>query len=292
MNVFSAWLLPLVVAYLMLAMGLALRPADFLALLAAPRAALLGVLSQLLLLPLLGFLVASLGGLPPVYAAGLMIIAACPGGPMSNLLTHLAGGDTALSIALTAVMSLVAIVTLPLIVGFSLPHFMGETAPPLPVAGTIFGLMAMTLVPVALGMTFKSSLPDLAARIEPAARRMAALLFVLFLFAAVAMEWQTVTTHLPDIAPPVIALNILVMTSAFALASAARLERERRIAITLECGIQNGSLAMFVAATLLGNDEMMLPGAAYGLFMFPTALLFVALLHRTGRHVVRAGGMR
>lgn len=275
MNIFTEYLLPLVVAVIMLSMGLALAPRDFLTVAREPKAALLGILSQLFLLPLLGFAIASMSAIPPVYAAGLMIIAACPGGPMSNLLTHLAGGDTALSIALTAVMSLVSIISLPLIVGLSLPWFMGEQAPALPIAGTILGLMAMTLAPVVLGMSLRTLAPRAALGIEPFARRLAVLLFVSFIVVAIALEWETVKSDLPAIAPPVIALNIAAMSAAYMIARLARLERDRTIAITLECGIQNGSLAMFVAATLLHNEPMMLPGAAYGLLMFPTALLFV-----------------
>lgn len=283
MNIFTAYLLPLIVALIMLAMGLALTPRDFTALAREPKAFAVGFFCQLAVLPLLGFAVASLTGMPPVLAVGLMIVAACPGGPMSNLLTHLAHGDTALSISLTACVSGLSIFTLPLITGFALGHFMGAEAPDLSITGTIVGLSFMTLLPVSTGMLIRWRMPHFAQRAEPVARRGAAMIFVLFIVAAVIMEWETVRLHVLDIAPPVLLLNLAAMTFAWLVAHISRVRADRVVALTLECGIQNGSLAMFVAATLLQNETMMLPGAAYGLFMFPTALLFVGLVLRRDR---------
>ncbi|GEQ98028.1 hypothetical protein JCM17844_16650 [Iodidimonas gelatinilytica] len=285
MNIFTAYLLPSIVALIMFSMGLALSVRDFAQVVQKPRAFAVGLMSQLLLLPALGFAVASLWPMPPVLAAGLMIIAACPGGAMSNLLTHLARGDTALSISLTAVISGLSVVTLPLVVGFSLPYFMGTKAPQLSLLGTIFGLSFMTLVPVSLGMAVRACVPGFALKVEPFARRTATVVFVMFIFAAIIMEWPTVRAELPAIAAPVLLLNLAAMTLAYGLAKMVRLVPDRVIALTLECGIQNGSLAMFVAATLLGNDTMMLPGAAYGLFMFPTAFLFVVFVLRGERRL-------
>lgn len=283
MNMFSEYLLPLTVALIMTAMGLALRPADFAAVLRAPSAVAVGLGCQILLLPAIGFVVASAWPMDPALAVGFMIIAACPGGPMSNLLTHLAHGDTALSISLTAVMSLIGIVTLPLIVSLSLPHFLGAAAPDISVAGTMFGVSVMTLVPVALGMAIRAVAPQFARALEPKARLGAAALFALLLVAAVAIEWDRVTAHLPALGPPVLLVNLLAMTGAFLIAKATANPPGRVVALTIECGIQNGSLAMFVAATLLGSEMMMLPGASYGLLMFPTALAFIAFVLRAER---------
>lgn len=287
MNIFTAILLPAVVAIIMIAMGLALRLADFAAVARAPRAVALGMGLQILVLPLLGLGVTALWPMAPELAVGLMIIAACPGGPMSNLLTHLAQGDTALSISLTALVSLVSILTLPLIVGAALPHFLGEAAPPLPLGGTILALSAMTLLPLAIGMALRAQAPALAMRIEPSARRAATGIFVLFVIAAVIREWALVRDHLPALAGPVMLLNLAAMSIAFLLARASRQPPGRSVALTIECGIQNGSLAMFVGATLLGSEMMMLPGAAYGLLMFPTALLFVGMALRGERAAAR-----
>ncbi len=283
MNIFTAYLLPLIVALIMLAMGLALSLRDFTVLVREPKAFAVGFFCQLVILPLLGFMVANLTGMPPELAVGLMIVSACPGGPMSNLLTHLAHGDTALSISLTACVSGISILTLPLITGFALDHFMAAEAPALPVAGTITGLSIMTLLPVSIGMLIKWRMPYFAQKAEPVARRAAAVTFVLFIVAAVIMEWEMVRLHALHIAPSVLMLNLAAMIVAWLIAQVLGVRADRVVALTLECGIQNGSLAMFVAASLLHNEVMMLPGAAYGLFMFPTALLFVGFTLQRGR---------
>ncbi len=288
MNFFTAWALPAIVAVIMFSMGLGLRPADFAAVAVRPRAFLVGAAAQLLLLPLLALLVIQLLGIGGGLAVGFMIIAAAPGGPMSNLLTHLGHGDTALSISLTAVISMISILTLPLIVSLALPHFMGAAAPELSLAGTVMTLSAMTLLPVLAGMALRGLWPRGAMRLEPAMRRLAVVLFLLFLVAAIWLARDLVRAHLPSLAPGILLLNLSAMTAAFLLAKSARLSPPQVIALTIECGIQNGSLAMFVGATLLGSEAMMLPGAAYGVLMFPTALLFVALVLRGERRLAKA----
>jgi len=287
MNIFTAILLPAVVAIIMIAMGLALQLRDFTEVARAPKAVALGIGLQILVLPVLGLAVISAWPMAPELAVGLMIIAACPGGPMSNLLTHLAHGDTALSISLTALVSLISIFSLPLIVGAALPHLLGEAAPPMPLGGTILALSAMTLLPLAIGMTLRAQVPALACRVEPVARRAATGVFILFIIAAVIREWALVRDHLPSLAGPVMLLNLAAMSVAYLLARGSRQPPGRSVALTIECGIQNGSLAMFVGATLLGSEMMMLPGAAYGLLMFPTALLFVGMVLRGERAAAR-----
>ncbi len=288
MNVLTAWLIPGVVMVIMFAMGLALHPRDFVAVARSPKAFTLGLTSQLLVLPILGLLVAALTAPDPRLAVGVIIIAASPGGPMSNFLTHLARADTALSISLTATTSFISILTLPLIVSLGLALFLGSEAPPISVADTILAIMAMTLLPVSAGMAVAWLWPRTAERIEPWARRIALLCFVGLIAAAIAVDWERVVRYTGAVAPLVILLNVAAMGSAYALALAARLPAERAIAITIECGIQNGSLAMFVGATLLHDELMMLPGAAYGVLMFPTAFAFIAWVVRRERAKAQA----
>ncbi len=283
MSVFTAWLIPGVVMAIMFSMGLALHPNDFLEVVRKPRAFAAGLAAQMLILPVLGFLVAWLTDPDPRLAVGLVIIAACPGGPMSNLLTHIARADTALSISLTATTSLLSILTIPLLVAGALALFVGRDAGEISVADTVLGVSAMTLLPVSLGMGVALIRPRLAERIEPWARRGASLLFVALVIGAIAVDWARVVEHFPTVAPLVVLLNLAAMVSAYALSQAARLVPERAIAVTIECGIQNGSLAMFVGATLLRDDVMMLPGAAYGVLMFPTAFAFIAWVVRRER---------
>ncbi|MFQ5346509.1 MAG: bile acid:sodium symporter family protein [Rhodothalassiaceae bacterium] len=288
MNFFSAWGLPAIVAVIMFAMGLGLRPADFAAVAARPKGFLVGAAAQLVLLPTLALAVVHALGITGGLAVGFMIIAAAPGGPMSNLLTHLGHGDTALSISLTAVISMISILTLPLIVALALPSFMGAAAPELSLAGTVMTLSAMTLLPVLAGMTLRGFWPAQAIWLEPFMRRLAIGFFLLFLVAAIWLARDLVRAHLLALAPGILLLNLSAMSAAFLLAKAARLSPPRVIALTIECGIQNGSLAMFVGATLLDSEAMMLPGAAYGVLMFPSALLFVALVLRGERRLARA----
>ena len=290
MNLLTAWLIPAVVMVIMFAMGLALHPRDFAAVAKSPKAFGLGLASQLMVLPALGFLVAALIAPDPRLAVGLVIIAASPGGPMSNFLTHLARADTALSISLTATTSFISILTLPLIVSLGLALFLGSKAPPISVTDTILAIMAMTLLPVTAGMGVARLWPHMAERIEPWARRIALICFVGLIAAAIAVDWERVVQYTGAVAPLVVLLNVAAMGSAYALALSARLAPERAIAITIECGIQNGSLAMFVGATLLHDQLMMLPGAAYGVLMFPTAFAFIAWVVRRERAKARAAG--
>lgn len=282
MNVITDVILPLALAFIMLSMGLALTPADFTRVIRQPRAAILGLGAQIVLLPIIAFvLVVALGSvwkMEPALAVGFMIIAACPGGVTSNLLTHLAKGDTALSISLTLITSLLAAVTVPLIVTMSMTWFMGADAPPLPLLSTIAGIFVIVTVPVLVGMTIKGLRPAFAARIEPGCRYTATGLFVVIVLAAVAAEWSLLVTHFAEIGPPVLALNILCMAMGWGIASLGRLDQRQSIAITLEAGLQNGTLAVLIAATFLANDLMVLPGGVYSLVMFFTAGAYIAVI--------------
>ena len=280
MNFVTDVLLPLALAFIMLSMGLALTPGDFFRVVRQPRAAVIGLVAQIIALPLIAFVMIvawrAVGVMDPVLAVGFMIIAACPGGVTSNLLTHLARGDTALSISLTAVTSVLAGITIPLIVTASNAWFLGAEAPPLPLFGTIVGIFGIVTVPVLIGMVIKGIGPAFAARIEPACRHVATALFVIIVIAAVASEWQLLTTHFDEIGPPVLVLNLVCMAMGWSLAKAARLGRDQSVAITLEAGLQNGTLAVLIAATFLGNEVMVVPGAVYSLVMFFTAGVYVA----------------
>ena len=280
MNVVTDVVLPLALAFIMLSMGLSLTPADFVRVVRRPHAALIGLTAQIVLLPLLAFaLVVAWGAawvMDPSLAVGFLIIAACPGGVTSNLLTHLARGDTALSISLTAVTSVVSSITIPLIVTAAMAWFLGADAPPLPLVGTIAGIFAIVTVPVLIGMAIKAVVPRLADRIEPACRHTAAALFVLIVVAAVIVEWPLLIAHFDEIGPPVLILNLACMAMGWALARSARLGRDQAVAITLEAGLQNGTLAVLIAATFLGSDLMVVPGGVYSLVMFFTAGAYVA----------------
>jgi BASS family bile acid:Na+ symporter len=280
-NVITQVFLPVSLAFIMFSVGLELAAKDFKRVAVQPKDFLIGALSQVVLLPLVAFLLLSIWRIDPALAVGVMIIAACPGGVTSNLMTYLARGDTALSVSLTAVISLLAIVTLPLIVGLSISHFMdAATAPDLSIGATVGGVFAITAVPVIIGMTVNHFAPAFARKFERTARIVASLLFVVIIAGAIFAERDNIVGYFLQAGPVTLALNLTMMALALAIARVAGLGARQRTAITLECGLQNGTLAVFVAATLIGSREMMVPGAIYSLLMFPTALAYLFLVMR------------
>ncbi len=275
-NIVTQVLLPISLAFIMFSLGLALVLDDFKRVIVQPKDFAVGALSQVVLLPAVAFLLVLLWPMEPALAVGVMILAACPGGVTSNLMTHLARGDTALSVSLTAVISVASVVTLPLIVGFAIVYLMdAETAPQLSVGRTVVGVFLITTVPVAIGMLVRHLQPAFAQAFEPRARVAASILFVLIILGAVLSERENLVSYFVQAGPVTLALNILMMVLAFGLANFFGVGAAQRTAITLECGLQNGTLAIFVAVTLIGNTTMMVPGGIYSLLMFATAGVFM-----------------
>lgn len=274
-------LLPLSLAFIMFSMGLALVIDDFRRVVTAPKAFAVGALAQMVLLPLVGFSIVTVWHVEPAVAVGVVLIAACPSGVTSNLLTHLARGDTALAISLTAVISVASVVSLPVIVNLALAQFLGVTsAVELPIARTIVSIFLITTVPVAIGMAVKHWRGGFADRFEPIARRIATILFIVIVLAAIYQERANVVRYFTVAGPITLALNIVMMAVGFYLARLFMLNRAQSIAISIETGIQNATLAIFVATTLLRSTEIAVPGAIYGLLMFVTAGVFVVMVRR------------
>jgi BASS family bile acid:Na+ symporter len=277
-----AQLLPLMLAIIMLSLGLTLQLADFRRVLLRPQALLLGLVGQLLLVPALGFGVAALSGLPPAMAVGLMVLVACPGGVSSGLLTHLARGDVALSIALTAITSVAAMLSLPLLVNASMQFFMDQANPAdLPLAHMVRSIFMLTTVPVLIGMGLRAWQPARVSRIVPATGRLATALFVGIVLATFWDQRQVLLAHLPTIGPATLLLNALILLGAWLLASAFGLLSRERIAVVTECGLQNSALGIYVAVQLLHNPAMSVPSVVYALLMNGGALIFVVLMRRT-----------
>ena len=280
-NVVTQLFLPLSLAFIMFSVGLELTLADFGRVATQPKDFIIGAFSQIVVLPLVAFGLLSVWTIDPALAVGVMIIASCPGGVTSNLMTYLARGDTALSVSLTATISLLAVFTLPLIVGFSIVHFMdAATAPEMSVINTIIGIFAITTVPTIIGMAVKGFASDFAERFERMARLIATVLFVIILIGAVVSERENIVDYFKQAGPLTLVLNIVMMVLAAALARLGGLKPPQRIAITLECGLQNGTLAIFVAVTLIGNTTMMVPGGIYSLLMFVTAIFYVFIVKK------------
>ena len=274
--------LPLALAFIMLALGLGLTFDDFVRVARHPRDFAVGAASQIVVLPAVAFLLASIWPMAPELALGLMIIAAAPGGVTSNLLTSFARGDVALSISLTAVISLLSVITIPLVVVFAYGHFIGEQAmQDITVADTAISVFLIVTVPVTIGLLVRRYAEDFALRIEPAARSVSAVLFVLVLAGAIIQEWNNLATYYSQAGLATLALNVLMMAIAYLLARLFASGAKQRTAIAIECGLQNGTLAIAIAVLLFGGGLATVPAATYSLTMFVTALIFVAVLRRT-----------
>lgn len=282
MGVTTEILLPLALFVIMVSLGLGLGLADFRRIAAQPRDILVGLASQILLLPAVAFVIATVWAPAPALAIGLMIIAAAPGGVTSNLLTRYAGGDVALSVTLTAVTSLAAMVTVPLVVVLALGHFGGAGATEgVSMAGIAVRMFAIVVVPVALGMALRGARPALAARLEPAATRLSGVLFLVVVAAAIWVERGNIATYFAAASLAALALNVTMMAIAFWGTVLLGCGRRQRIALSLECGLQNGTLAIAVVAALGLDAAHAVPAAIYSLLMFATALGFVAFARGT-----------
>jgi BASS family bile acid:Na+ symporter len=256
--------------------------ADFARVAKFPRPVLIGLACQLLLLPLACFFLAKLFGLAPALAVGLMLLAASPGGTTANLYSHLAHGDVALNITLTAVNSVVAILTMPLIVNLSLAHFMSaDQAIPLQFAKVV-QVFAIVLGPVAIGMWLRSRFPHFAERMQKPVKIVSALFLLLIILLAVAKDWRTFVEYAPAVGGAALAFNLLSMAVGYCVPRLLKLDLRQAIAIAMEIGIHNGTLAIALALSpaLLNNPTMAIPAAIYSLIMFVTAALFGLWVNR------------
>ncbi len=273
--------LPLALAVIMFAMGLGLVPADFARVFKKPSGFTIGALMQVVALPWIGYVFASQWTDVPYLAVGIMLLAACPGGMTSNLLTHIGRGDVALSITLTAVISLAGMLTVPLILGFALDTYMGAQAPPLPLGRSILGVFVLTTVPVILGMLVKAKAPKFAASVEKRSRTLSAVIFAIVMAGAVISEKDRLLAHLDGLLVTMIAFNVVMMLLAAAVARLGKLPSKQQIAITLECGLQNGTLAVVVAGSMLERLDFAIPAALYSIWMFVSAVGYILVVNKT-----------
>lgn len=273
--------LPFALAFIMFSLGITLLPADFQRVFSQPRAIGLGLLGQIVLLPLLAFGLLKLSGLSGELAVGVMILAACPGGVSSGLLTRLAHGDTALSISLTAISSVAALLSLPLVLEFSLSHFFGSgTLIEMPVGRTVGGVFLLTALPVGLGMSLRHWRPTLALRLDQPLARLSTLLFLLIVIATFLGQRTVLLENLATLGPLMLALNLLTMAAGYGLSAVGGLMRAGRIAVAMECGLQNAALGIFVASVLLKSPTLAIPSIVYALLMNLGALGVVGYVGR------------
>ena len=280
MGIVTDVVLPIALAFIMLSLGLGLTVGDFARVAKQPRDFLVGAVAQVLLLPVAAYVLVSIWPLAPELALGVMIIAAAPGGVTSNLLTAFGRGDVALSISLTAIVSLLSIVTIPLIVVFSYTHLVGGDAGDVSVAETALGVFLIVTLPVLIGLAVRRWAEGFAARVQPTARRISALLFVLVLAAAIYQEHENALEYMGQAGPVTAVLNVVMMALAYLLARFLASGPRQRISISIECGVQNGTLAIAVSTLLFDGGLTVVPAATYSLIMFGSALIFIALLRR------------
>jgi bile acid:Na+ symporter, BASS family len=273
----TAVFLPLALFTVMLGMGLGLRVADFTRVLLYPRAVIVGLLAQLVLLPLLGFGLVLVWPLSPELAVGVMIVAACPGGPTSNLITYLARGQVALSITLTALSSLITVFTIPLVLNLSTAALMGETANlQLPLMATVLQIAVLTIIPVALGMVLHLYWPQVATQLERGVKWLSLSLLGLIIMGLLVQQRASLVDFFVQVGLICLTLNLGGMALGALLSRLAQLDRPSTTAITVEVGMQNGTLAIAIASSpsLLNQPTLAIPAAIYSLLMFATGIAF------------------
>lgn len=276
--------LPIALAVVMAGLGLHLTLADFRRVLQVPRAVAVALVVQTLLLPPVAIGLCLAFRLPGELALGLVLLAASPGGVTANLFSHIARGDVALNITLTAINSLLALLTLPLWTALALSWFLGAEAHVPPPVGKVLEVAVLVIAPVTLGMALRAWYPALADAAEKPVRTLSSLLLGVLIALAFYSEWDTVRAFAPVVGLACISFNIVSLLSGYFAARGARLAEPQAIAIGFEIGIHNGTLAIFIAIEVLGRTQATIAPAIYSLSMYLTGAMFAAwLLHRRKR---------
>ena len=276
MNFVTDVILPLALAFIMFTLGLGLSISDFSNVFKKPKNFLIGFVGQLIFLPIVGLILVIIWPLPVEIAIGVMLISAAPGGVTSNILTFFAKGDVALSVSLTAVMSLLSAVSVPIFLAISI-GLIGDSRSPesISLTGIALSMFLIVTLPVLLGMGVRSFLNSLTLKIEKSARFISTLLFVLVLLGAILAERENVVSYFTQTGLVVLTLNILMMLIAFYWSGFFGTGMSQKKAIAIECGLQNGTLAIFVGTTVFGGGLYIIPAATYSLIMYLTSLIFI-----------------
>jgi len=276
MNIVTDVILPLALAFIMFVLGMGLTGADFLRVVKQPRDFFVGSFSQIILLPIIAFILIKIWPIAPELAIGVMIIAAAPGGVTSNLLTSFAKGDVALSISLTAIISLICVFTIPFIVLTSINLLgLSDISQNISIASMSRDMFLIVTVPVILGMIFRKISYKATSKLEPVAKKISIVLFILVLLGAIAAERENVISYFAQAGLITLVLNVIMMVVAYYIAQLLASGTEQKKCITIECGLQNGTLAIFVATSIFGGGMYVIPAATYSLIMFATSLIFV-----------------
>jgi len=281
MNIVTV-ILSLALAFIMFALGLGLTGNDFLRVIRQPRDFFVGTFSQIILLPIIAFILVKLWPISPELAIGVMIIAAAPGGVTSNILTSFARGDVALSISLTAIISLLSVITVPFIILTSVTLIENSSLDlNISLTNMAINMFLIVTVPVIIGMIFRKFASNGAIKFEPIAKKISAVLFVIVLLGAIVAEKDNVVSFFAQAGLITLVLNVVMMIVAYYIAQLLASGTEQKKCITIECGLQNGTLAIFVATSIFGGGMYVIPAATYSLIMFGTSLIFVYLVRKS-----------
>lgn len=266
--------LPIALGIIMLGLGLSLSIDDFKRVTKYPKAMAIALLCQMVLLPLLCFVLVTAFDLNPMLAVGLMLLAASPGGATANLYSHLSNGDVALNITLTAVNSVLTLFTLPLLVNLSLDYFL-DSGQYVPMQfKKVVEVFAIVLIPVTIGMIAKSKAPSFAQRMDKPVKILSALVLVAIIVSVTIRERQVLLDYSAELGLPILLFNVLSMAVGYYVPQLFKVEKKQAIAIGMEIGIHNGTLAIYIALNVLNNSAMSVPPAIYSLLMFFTAAIF------------------
>lgn len=278
--------LPLALFTIMLGVGMSLRVSEFSLLWRQPNVVFVGVLSQLLLLPLLGFVVVSAFDLPAALAVGIMVLTFAPGGATSNMITYLSRGDTALSVCLTAISGLITPISMPILTALAVSYWMGEQAAiEFPIVLTMVKLMVISVLPALLGALVHHRWPAFCLRIERYVKALAGLFLVLVVFGIVKTNWEQLPALTFQLGPSVLVLVSLAMFLGYWIARQMRLNTEQGISLAVEVGIQNAAIALLITGGILHNSEMAASALIYGVLMNIPAFILIAYRFYTSRQI-------
>ena len=272
--------LPIALGIIMLGLGLSLTVADFKRVLIYPKAIVIGLVCQMVILPIVCFGIAILFNLPPALAVGLLLLSASPGGATANLYSHLAKGDVALNISLTAVNSVLTLFTLPFIVNFAIDYFMGSGQVIPMQFKKILEVFAIVLIPVGIGMVINYLSPSTSKKLEKPVKIISAIFLVVIIVGAIVKEKDQFLLYFQQVGFAALTFNVVSMALGYFIPFLLRVNKKQSIAIGMEIGIHNGTLAIYIALNVIGNSIMSIPPAVYGLIMFFTAAVFGYIVSR------------
>ena len=271
--------LPLSLVFIMFTLGIGLTVQNFQNIINQPKALILGLLNQMVILPLIAFIILLIIKLPSEMAVGMMILACCPGGVTSNMLTRIAKGDTALSISYTAIVSIITVITLPIIVGFSMQYFMGSNAPSINIFSLGLTMFCITTVPVSIGLYINTKYHDFSVSFLPIANKISTILFIVIIIGALTSEWEIFINNLNLLGPAILSLIFLMLLIGYCSATLFGLNKGKSITIAIESGIQNATVGITIGNLILnqgpGLSILSLPSGVYGILMYLVCLPFV-----------------